>query len=320
GQRPAGAKRTMVDIFCGAGGTSCGARMAGFEPVIAVDNWEPACKTYRENFPQAAVFEQDVTSFIHHKLRHKTHVDVLHISPPCQPYSPAHTRAGRNDERNIAALFSSEVIDKLRPRLATLEQTYGITHEAHVGFFHALLQSYTRRNFSVRWKIVRFLEYGLPQIRRRLVMICSCPGEKLPTFPPATHGNVTGRARAHAMAARGQGLKPYMTEAQAIGNIPRRATLHDVDGAFPVNVPAHDPNLPLARTITCGGAEKKYHYSGKRAYTVRELACLQGFPITYQFLGTAQTVIRKQVGNAFPPSVVKVIYEHLRAWLDELDR
>lgn len=134
-------------------------------------------------------------------------------------------------------------------------------------------------------------------------MIGSAPGEKLPPWPAATHG---------------PGLKPYVTEAQAIDRLPRNANLHDVRSARRINGLPRDSNAPLKRTITCSGVDAS-HYSGLRNYTPRELACLQGFPLSHMFEGHCQGVIKKQIGNAFPPCVVKVIYQHLRRWLERVD-
>lgn len=134
-------------------------------------------------------------------------------------------------------------------------------------------------------------------------MIGAAPGEKLPPWPAATHG---------------PGLKPYVTEIQAIGRIPRNAPLHDVHAARRRDAIPRDGNTPLSRTITCSGADTG-HYSGLRDYTPRELACLQGFPLSHAFEGHCVGVIKKQIGNAFPPCVVKVIYQHLGRWLERVD-
>lgn len=137
-------------------------------------------------------------------------------------------------------------------------------------------------------------------------MIAACPGEKLPPWPAATHGP-------------GPGLRPYATEAQAIDRIPQNATLHDIRYARRVNGgQPRNPHSPFGRTITCGGADS-LHYGGQRAFTPRELACLQGFPVAHRFEGTGVTEVRRQIGNAFPPSVVRVIYGHLRRWLERRD-
>lgn len=79
-----------------------------------------------------------------------------------------------------------------------------------------------------------------------------------------------------------------------------------------------DGNVPFPKTICCGGTQEYQHFSGRRAYTLRELACLQGFPVVHRFEGNA-TAIRKQIGNAFPPCVSKVILEHLVKHLERTD-
>lgn len=83
-------------------------------------------------------------------------------------------------------------------------------------------------------------------------------------------------------------------------------------------MPPREGNVPLPETICCGGTNKHQHFSGTRAYTLRELACLQGFPVVHRFEGNT-TAIRKQIGNAFPPCVAKVFLEHLRKHLERTD-
>lgn len=192
----------------------------------------------------------------------------------------------------------------MRPRLVTLEQTYGLTHDRHAPFFNALIQAFTSNGYSVQWRIVPLVNYGLPQTRKRLIMIGAAPGSKLPPWPPATHG---------------PGLKPFVTEAKAIDRMPRNATLHDIHSVRRVNNLARRSDVPLPRTITCSGPDGMVHYSGLRDYTLRELACLQGFPAGHVFQGHCRGAIKKQIGNAFPPCVVHVIYRHLRSWLEEQD-
>ena len=65
-------------------------------------------------------------------------------------------------------------------------------------------------------------------------------------------------------------------------------------------------SLPLRNTITCSGSIN-YHPSGLRCFTIRELACLQGFPLEHRF-GRGE---RKQIGNAVPPVVAKVFFEQV---------
>lgn len=273
---------------------------------MAIDNWPVACRSYRRNFPNTRLYNDHIMDFVNNN--ETCRVDILHISPPCQFFSPAHTHQGQNDEANTAALLvCADLIKKMRPRLVTLEQTHGLTHERHAPFFNALIQAFTSNKYSVQWRVVPLVSYGLPQNRKRLIMIGAAPGSPLPSWPPATHG-------------LGVGMKPYVTESKAIDRMPRHVSLHDIRSVRRVNggVPRR-PDVPLPRTITCGGVDGMVHYSGLRDYTPRELACLQGFPMHHVFEGDSRGAIKKQIGNAFPPCVVRVIYSHLRAWLQQQD-
>ncbi|KUI63691.1 Modification methylase HphIA [Cytospora mali] len=302
---------TVGDMFCGAGGVSRGAVIAGLEVKIAVDHWPLACKSYRRNFPNTWLYEQEITDFITNKdIDYKSHpIDILHMSPPCQYFSPlAYVWGGRKNEANADALFSCfNVIDKLRPRACMLEETAGLTHARHALYFNALIHGFTCHGYSVHWEVVCFRDFGSPSRRSRLAITGACPGERLPPTLLPTHG---------AVPAPDQ--KPWVTEIQAIGHLRPVTDLHDVRNARAVNVPPRDGNIPLPETICCGGTHKHYHFSGKRQYTPRELACLQGFPVTHRFEGNL-TGIRKQIGNAFPPCVAAVFFEHIRRHLERTD-
>jgi hypothetical protein len=119
---PEGNKRyTFGDGFCGVGGTSAGARNAGLEVRWAFDGDFDTCGIYAENFHRSNVFAGAVDQFL--ALTEDSHVDVLHLSPPCQPFSIAHTRPGINDDANSAALFCVlELLSTVRPRIATIEE------------------------------------------------------------------------------------------------------------------------------------------------------------------------------------------------------
>jgi hypothetical protein len=115
---------TFGDGFCGVGGMSAGARNAGLEVRWAFDGDYNACVTYAENFHQSNVFAGTVNQYL--SLAENSHVDVLHISPPCQTFSTAHTIDGENDDDNSASLFCvTELLLKVRPRICTIEEVPG---------------------------------------------------------------------------------------------------------------------------------------------------------------------------------------------------
>lgn len=305
--RQPGQQYTFGDMFCGAGGASCGAEMAGFFIKLSCDNSSHACETYRHRFPRSELWEMDIFEFVMKDADLNQRVDVMHLSPPCQFWSPAHTVSGANDDANIASLFAChQLLNKLRPRVFTLEQTFGILHPRFEHYFNALVHGFTQWGYSMRWKIVDLLIWGCPSRRKRLIMIGSCPGEKLPPFPPPTHSE---------HPAPGDTTRPYVTVRQVLRQITPATTMQ-----HPTQLcrrPPWDPNIPLQRTITTSGGIGNYHYSGERCLNLREYATLQGFPVDYVFHSSN---IKRQIGNAFPPCVVKTIYKHIRKSLWDADR
>jgi DNA (cytosine-5)-methyltransferase 1 len=131
--------------------------------------------SWRHNFPDSKHFEMWAHEFVALPgCLQRFIVDILHLSPPCQVFSPVHTREGKNDQQNFASLFAcEEIIKKTRPRMITLEQTFGILHPRFKEAFHSLIQMFTSLGYSVSWRTLGFQRYGLPQSRRRLIIIAA---------------------------------------------------------------------------------------------------------------------------------------------------
>ncbi|KAL8698935.1 MAG: hypothetical protein Q9201_006300 [Fulgogasparrea decipioides] len=294
-----GPRYVFGDAFCGAGGASRGAKAAGLRVDWGFDFDPAAIETYRRNFFGARCEATPVDIFIS-SIKDDFRVEVLHISPCCQPYSPAHTRAGRNDEANQATFFAvGELLRKVKPRLVVLENTSGLV-ERWPEWLHAMIRVFTSLGFNIRWRVFNLAQYGLPQARRRLILFASCPGEELPDYPPPTHG---------------PGLAPFTTINSAIRRIPQGFANHKPEGAAKRDVRPYDGNLPLRNCITTGGTVD-VHPSGRRRFTDRELASLQGFPLEHVF---GNTKVKMQIGNAVPPLVAKVFFDHIRKFLEGVD-
>ena len=302
-RRSAGHRYTFGDAFCGAGGTSRGAVMAGLRVQWGFDMDLHACKSYARNFYGATIYNMTADLFMSFSERQDIKVDIAHFSPPCCPFSPAHTTSGKNDEANQAALFAvQQLLLKTKPRVVTLEQTAGL-ESRHPEYFNSLIHIFTSNDYSVRWKTLNMAEYGLPQVRKRVIIIASCPGEVLPLFPHSTHSN-----------DRLRGLKPLTTIAEAIDEIPRGWANHNLDRVRARNEPAQSGNRQ-ARTMTTSGAGI-VHPNGKRSLTYREYACLQGFGLEHKF---GQHGILKQLGNAVPPLVASILFESIKKALMKAD-
>lgn len=164
-------KYKFGDAFCGGGGMSSGARSAGFANAWSFDFNIDAVATYRMNFPGCETYHISANEFVALPPEDLL-VDVVHLSPPCQPHSPAHTIAGKDDDRNEASLFCiKECLEASRPRIVTLEQTDGILNRQE--WFRSLVLCFTELGFSVSWKVLHGVEYGLPQTRKRLFLLAA---------------------------------------------------------------------------------------------------------------------------------------------------
>lgn len=141
--------------------------MAGLQVKWGFDFSKHASATWRANFPNALCYAMASHQFIQIAQRaarqgypHIMKVDILHLSPPCQYFSDAHSVNGKDDEMNTASLFAvRDVIDVAKPRIVTLEQTFGITRPKFRGYLAALIQMFTSLDFSVRWAVVRLARW-----------------------------------------------------------------------------------------------------------------------------------------------------------------
>ncbi|KAK8909557.1 hypothetical protein ACHAPC_000617 [Botrytis cinerea] len=300
---------TYGDGYCGAGGMTRGAATAGLKVKWGFDFNAHAGETWQKNFPGATFHLLPVNEFAAlPDPRKRLWIDILHLSPPCQVFSPIHTCPGRNDEMNYAALFGvMAAIEKARPRIVTLEQTFGILHQKHKDAFNGLISCFTNLSFDVSWKVVRFQGYGTPSRRTRLIILASCPGEPLPHMPQYTH---------HDPQHLRPSQTPYLTPNKVLSAIPHNAPNHD---------PSHErlhrttcipwDGSTICRAILTSGAGVGLP-NASRGMTNRELAALQGFPLNHVFYGCE---IKKQVGNAVPPIFARRLLESVRRQLERRD-
>ncbi|TGO72328.1 hypothetical protein BELL_0467g00060 [Botrytis elliptica] len=300
---------TYGDGYCGAGGMTRGAIAAGLKVKWGFDFNPHAGETWQKNFPDAKFHLLPVNEFAAlPDPRKKLWVDILHLSPPCQVFSPIHTCPGRNDEMNYAALFGvMAATEKTRPRIVTLEQTFGILHPKHKDAFNGLIACFTNLGFDVSWKVVSFQGYGTPSRRSRLIILASCPGEPLPHMPQYTY---------HDPQHLHPSQKPYLTPNKVLSAIPRNAPNHDPSSER-LHRAAYTPwdGSVICRAILTSGAGVGLP-NGTRGMTNRELAALQGFPLKHVFHGRE---IKKQVGNAVPPIFARRLLESVRRQLERRD-
>lgn len=173
-------KYISVDLFSGAGGMSEGLRMAKFCTKYAFEIDPIASLTYKLNHKRTKVFTQDIrtvkTETIVKALKGQT-IHLLAGCPPCQGFSSIR-RLNRNrpveDERNFLIREYVRFVEDLHPYTIMLENVPGLEMSSD---FHLAVNRLQDIGYNLAYRVVNVRDYGVPQSRKRLVLVGSCLGE-----------------------------------------------------------------------------------------------------------------------------------------------
>ena len=175
-----------IDLFCGAGGSSIGARRAGVEMVGAVDAWDVATRTYTDNFPRASRnvintrLDDDSSEVIFSRLGR---VDLIIASPECTHHSVARGAKARCEESKRSGWYVMPFVDAYKPRWVVLEN---VTPMRNWAGFDELVGA-LGADYHVRLQALNACDFGVPQSRRRLFVSCDrrrMPDEIIPPDVP----------------------------------------------------------------------------------------------------------------------------------------
>jgi DNA (cytosine-5)-methyltransferase 1 len=341
-------KYTVLDLFCGCGGLSKGFEMAGYDIVLGVDFNEPALKTFAYNHRGSKTLCGDLASTdtfdkIDSLIGEKK-IDVIIGGPPCQGFSLTGPRKF-DDERNRLYLAMIETVKRYKPSAFLIENVPGMATLYKGEVREEIIRRFTKMGYTVNSQILCSADYGVPQIRKRLMFVGILNSDRKFEFPEPY-------------------LKPedYITCEQAIGDLPslehtlgddiseyNRESMTDYqrlmrgscnilhnhksidhkqfvkdtialvpDGGNYKDLPQGVGESRIfhmawtrlrsdkpARTVDTGH-RNLFHYKWNRCPTVRESARIQSFPDDFVFLGTKGQQ-DKQVGNAVPCLMAKAV-------------
>lgn len=180
-----------VDLFSGAGGLALGFEQAGFDVVASVELDPIHAATHKFNFPDAAVICRDIKEVSAADIRAAARignriVDAVIGGPPCQGFSLIGHRV-LSDPRNDLVFHYLRIVDELRPRIFAFENVAGMATGHHHALLDELIEGFEGLGYAVRmpFKILNAGNYGVPQDRRRLILIGARRGTKLPDYPAA---------------------------------------------------------------------------------------------------------------------------------------
>lgn len=178
--------KNVLDLFCGAGGLSKGFEWAGYNIVAANDNFPAACLTYKKNHPKTKLIEGDITTKkikdeLFSAIRGKK-IDIIIGGPPCQGFSYAGKRL-IDDPRNYLFKEFVEIVKRIKPQVVLLENVEGILTSNEGKTFESIKENFIALGYKLEGKKMHAVKYGVPQKRKRVVMIGVLKGDPNKCFP-----------------------------------------------------------------------------------------------------------------------------------------
>jgi len=338
-----------VDLFCGAGGLTHGLKQAGVNIHLGVDI-DPTCKypyeaNNKANFLLKSVEDID-GSELKQYLTQPGHT-LLAGCAPCQTFSTYNQKACPSDKRWWLLLQFARLVDETLPDLITMENVPGLIDQ---NVFKEFINRLQKKGYTIFYKVINSAEYGLPQARRRLVLLASKYGDirilnpdelqvnlktvkdAIGDLPPLKAGEIDPNDPLHQSSRLSKLNLKRIRKSRPGGTwkdwpIELRAACHQKEsGKTYSGVYARmewDKSAPTMTTQYNGFGNGRFgHPEQDRAISLREGAILQGFPKDYKFVPPGKPInkkhITRMVGNAVPVKLGEVIGKSILAHLEEV--
>jgi DNA (cytosine-5)-methyltransferase 1 len=328
-----------VDLFSGCGGLTTGLKRAGFFVVGAVDNHRLSVKTYEANHAGVRVWRRDIRGLpaveMKRKLRlRRGRLDLLAGCPPCQAFSSMRTLNGKHTLRDADKDLLFEFLRFIKafwPKAIMIENVPGLATDKRVVKF---LIALARLGYQSEVRVLDAAQYGVPQRRRRMILLASRvgpvrfgrrsgviitvrdaigklsdagdSGDPLHDFPEKRTREMKERIRKTPRDGGSRSAWPRRLRLKCHSNCDG---FKDVYGRMSWG--------DVAPTITTGcfnpSKGRFLHPHDHRAITVREAALLQGFPKRYKFPEPhSKIALASMIGNALPPPFIAAHARRIR--------
>jgi len=166
---------TFIDLFCGGGFGARGAVRGGGRPILAVDAWELATHTYQANFPKSDIITDPIENIVPSHLSSRYAPDVLLTSPECTAHSIARGARPGSEKSRETAIAMIPWIEAFQPRWVVVENVNRMKKwDRH----EELLVILEDLGYKVSQLILDAADFGTPQSRKRLFLICDREGSK----------------------------------------------------------------------------------------------------------------------------------------------
>lgn len=349
-------KYNVLDLFCGCGGLSKGFENAGFNVILGVDNDSAALTTFKNNHNKSQTLNGDLSDSdtfekIDNIIEGKT-IDVIVGGPPCQGFSLSGSR-NFDDDRNKLYLAMIGTVERFMPKVFVIENVPGMETLYDGTVKKEILRRFTDMGYTVKSQILCAADYGVPQMRKRLIFVgikgdsfifpkpklspdnyVTCEdalsdlpsratelGQEVDEYPmhPKTQYQTLMRGSQivlhnHVATNHTQMVKDVISQVPEGGNYKDLPEGVGTSRKFNEAWTRYHSKKP-SKTIDTGH-RNHFHYKENRVPTIRENARLQSFTDDFIFFGT-RTQQNRQVGNAVPPLLGQVIAEEILKYLNE---
>lgn len=322
-----------IDLFCGAGGLTRGLLNAGIAVLAGVDNDERLQQTYTHNNKPSRFIASDINAIDIDALCEELGIQPKDLTlyaacTPCQPFSTLNRLKGK-DERKILLLAFARIIEKRPPDFVLVENVPGLNNASGKEIYQKFIKVLKKCGFSEAADLLDAKYFGIPQTRKRFILVASRHGSiSLPV--PQTDVNPSTTVRncieKYPVIADGEESKVYPNHAarklqphhkRIVAAIPKDGgSRRDVtDTSILLKCHQKNPNVHKdvfgrmawdepSPTLTCRCTDvycgRFIHPEQDRGISLREAAALQTFGDDYEFFSTSFIGISRQIGNAVP--------------------
>ena len=301
-------------LFAGIGGIDLGFEQAGFRIAWAIEKDAAACKTYRHNFLDVCLIEQDIRNVNPDTL---SDIDVLTAGFPCQPFSVMGYQRGFHDPRGNLFFEIARFIDAKMPRIVFLENVQNLMEHDNGKTFLVIYNTLAQLGYSVKYRVINATDVDIPQNRARIFIIAfrniaDCDRFVFPNPMPlkATINDIIDRSIKH------DDIYYYGPENRYYHRLNTKIT--DKIGIYRID----DSGIATRKWDICPTLKANmgtYHDRvpiirddfGIRKLTPMECLALQGFPKDFTFNGVSLESAYKQCGNTVCVPVVRHVAERL---------
>lgn len=185
-------KKQMIDLFAGVGGLSLGFEMCGFEVVLANEYDSSIAEAYIKNRRNPNMVVADITKLPISETfgKYKGEVDLVVGGPPCQGFSAKGQRKSINDSRNFLFRYFVDVVATVAPRYFVMENVPGLLTTEGGYFKKELMELFAGLGYIISAEVLCAADYGVPQSRKRAVIIGKKDASK-PVAMPAKRNTLT---------------------------------------------------------------------------------------------------------------------------------